>query len=167
MAGSDKLVFVDLSDKVAKSTIFRGGFQVPTVEFDTSKLDFHLGDLIVEPPRGSPRVFLQSLSPGTKVPRGTAVDLVFARSIDLPFDVIKDVHVALKDRPLDAAAALLDDPTVREPLLKYDRPDDVPLAERNGLIAKFNAAQIPIDEADPGRTFAKAFGSLKGAAAFR
>jgi beta-lactam-binding protein with PASTA domain len=168
LAKSNEVTFVDLSAKTAKAQVVREGYQVASPVFNTQKAQFFVDNLVVVNPKQTPRVISQSIAFGTKVARGTVVDLVLARPADIPFDIFDGVHKDLKNRPIAAITdTLLEDPKVRETVLKYEKVADIPAAEKEALRVEFGKAQINIDEAQADATFDSAFQAVRGASAFR
>ncbi len=163
----DQFQFVDISEKAAKPKVVREGFHVPPVNLDQKKADFFVDQLVTVTPKQLPRVISQSVPPGTKVTRGTVIDLVLAPKDAVPFDIFENAHADLKTRALTHVDDIVENPAARQILLSREKADDVPPAEKQTLITEFGKKGIRIDEADPDRTFNKAFDSVRGAVAFR
>lgn len=164
---SEPLV-LEVSAAPAKAKVVREGYQVPPVGLNKQAADFFIDNLRPLDPKQTPRVVTQSIPAGTKVTRGTTVDLVLAPPSDIPFDIFDNVHKDLKQRSVsDLVDTMLQNTTVRQTLLKYDKPEDVPTADKALLQAEFNKVQVTIDEAQPDTGFAAAFNSARGALAFK
>ncbi len=164
----EKVLVVDISATPAKAKVVREGYQVPAVKPDAKRADFFLDNLPVVDVRRQPRVLSQSIPAGTKVTRGTVVDLVLAPSGIIPFGIFDGIHVELAGRPLDTLINVLDqNPQARQTVLQYERVEDVPAAEREVVRAQLAQADIGIDDADPQRSFAAAFQSARTALAFK
>jgi hypothetical protein len=97
---------------------------------------------------------------------GTVVDLVLALRAKIPFDVFTGVHMDLAAKNLDAIDPLFANPAAKKTLQTYQAADDVPQAEKDALKTAFLAVGITVDEANPGKTFQKAFDSARGGMAF-
>lgn len=163
-----KEVLVEVDDKPAVAKVVREGFQVPSITFNQQKADFFLGNLDVIQPRQTPRVVSQSIKPGTKVGVGTIVDLIMAPPTAIPFDIFDNVHRDLRTRNVSVLVdGILQDPATRQSLLKYDKAQDVPAAEKTALTLQFQAANIGIDDTVPEASFEAAFNSARGALAFK
>jgi hypothetical protein len=161
-------VLVEIDDKPAVAKVVREGFQVPSIKLNTQRAEFFLGNLDVIQPRLTPRVVSQSIKDGTKVSVGTIVDLVLAPPTAIPFDIFDNVHRDLRQRSVSTLIdGILQDPTTRQSLLKYDKAQDVPAAEKTALTAQFQAANIGIDDNVPEASFEAAFNSARGALAFK
>ena len=62
---------------------------------------------------------------------------------------------------------MIENVAVREVLLRHDTASEVTVDEKQLLITEFQKKGVTVNEADSARTFAKAFDSVRGAAAFR
>ena len=158
---------IDISDKPTKAKVVREGFEVPTVVLDEKKTTFVLDNLPTVLPKFSPRVVSQSIPPGTKVTPGTVVNLVLAPKDAIPFEVFDNVHADLKTKALSHVDEVVENVAVREVLLKRDTASEVTAEEKQLLVTEFQKKGVTVNEADSTRTFAKAFDSIRGAAAFR
>jgi len=159
--------FIDISDKPTKAKVVREGFEVPHVTLDEKKTSFVLENLPTVIPKFSPRVVSQSIPSGTKVTPGTVVDLILAPKDVIPFDIFDNVHADLKTKALSHVDDVIENVAVREVLLRHDSASEVTVDEKQLLITEFQKKGVTVNEADSARTFAKAFDSVRGAAAFR
>lgn len=167
-AARERLVVVDLSEQAAKAKVVREGYQVPAARLDLQKTEFLLEGLTTILPRQSPRVLAQSVPAGTKVSRGTAVDLVLAPAEAVPFDIFDRPHGDLVGRTVDTVIdTVLREPAVRKTVLTYERASDVPEQERQTLIDAYLAEDITVTEDDDERNFERAFESARSALAFK
>lgn len=167
-AKTNEVTFVDLSPTTTKAKVVREGYQVASPVLNVQKTQFFVDNLAPINPKQTPRVVSQSIVPGTKVARGTVVDLVLARPADIPFEIFDFVHRDLRDKSIAVVTdTLLEDPKVRETVLKYDKAADIPAAEKEMLRAEFGKAQITIDETQADANFDSAFQAVRGASAFR
>jgi len=158
---------VDLSKTATVAKIVRQGFDVPAVTFDPRKVEQFIGGLDIVIPKDVPRVVSQSIATGTKVAKGTVVDLVLAPRTKIPFEIFPNLHLDLATKKLADFEMLLTDSTVKKTLLTYDSPDIVPISEKENLKTQFLRAGITVDETNPGKTFDKAFQSVRNAMAFQ
>ena len=159
--------FIDLSEKTKTAKVVREGFAVPQVPLDRTKAIFAIENMVTVLPRSMPRVVSQSIPAGTKVPPGTVIDFVVVPKTDIPFNIFENVHDSLTTKNLDHVDDLLENVSVREVLLKHESAADVTPAEKAALVTAFQGKGIAVDEAQPGKTFEKAFNSVRGAVAFR
>lgn len=163
-----KVVRVEVDDKPAVAKVVREGFQVPAVTFNPQRAEFFLENLDIIQPRQTPRVVSQSIRQGTKVGAGTVVDLILAPPSAIPFDIFDNVHRDLRARNVAVLVdGILQEPVTRQTLLKYDKAQDVPAAERAALTQRFQSANIGVDDAAPDTSFEAAFNSARGALAFK
>ena len=161
-------VVIDLSPQPAQAKVVREGFQVPSVALDVAKAGFFIDNLAQIDVRQEPRVVSQSVPAGTKLLPGAAVDLVLALTRDIPIDIFAQPHRALKGQALSVLTdGILQDNTVRQTLLSYATPAEVPAADKAQLVAQFNQQGIAIDEASADTGFAAAFNTARSALAFR
>jgi hypothetical protein len=159
--------FVDLSEQPAKAKIVRQGYDVPAVKLDLKKVDQFVGDLTQIPVNQLPRVVSQAIPPGTKVTAGTVVDLVLAPRTKIPFSVFDGLHLDLATKTLDAIDPLFANAAAKKTLQTYAVAEEVPESEKTALKTAFLAVGITVDEANPNKTFAKAFDSARGGLAFQ
>lgn len=159
---------VEIANVPVVAKVVREGFQVPAVALNAQAAEFFLGNLQPIQPRHTPRVVSQSVRPGTKVTTGTVVDLILAPPTDIPFSIFDNVHRDLRARNVASLVdGILQDNTVRQSLLRYDKAEDVPAAERTALTQSFQSANIGVNESAPDTSFAAAFNSARGALAFK
>jgi hypothetical protein len=169
-AGSLKAeqVLINLSPAPAQAKVIREGYQVPGVALDINKSNFFIENLQQISRKDEPRVVTQSVPAGTKVMPGTAIDLVLAPTQTIPFDIFQNPHKDLVGRKLNTVTdTILENGSVRQMLLKYDTPGDVPAADKTALINSFAEANVQVDEASADTGFNAAFNSLRSALAFR
>lgn len=161
-------VLINLSPQPAQAKVVREGFQVPAVALDVAKAGFFIDNLAQIDVRQEPRVVSQSVPTGTKVLPGQAVDLVLALTSDIPINIFQAPHRSLAGQSLNVLTdGLLQDNAVRQTLLSYATPADVPAADKVALTAQFNKQGITIDEASADTGFAAAFNTARSALAFR
>jgi hypothetical protein len=158
---------IEIGEEPVKSTIVRNGTVVATPAVDTLKVDALIDKLIPVEPANSPRVISQSVRPGTRVPKGTAIDLVLVPPADLNIGIIAEAHLDLIARPVTAVTAVINNPVVLAILDKYDDPTKITDADKTAL----SQAAAPLDiavESDPQskRSAGALFNALKGARAF-
>ncbi len=161
-------ITVEVAPQPATAKVVREGFQVPAVALNNQAADFFLDNLPVLQPRQTPRVVSQSIKPGTRVTAGTVVDLILAPASDIPFTIFEGVHRDLLERNVgNLLDGLLAEPATRQSVLKYQKAEDMPVAEREVLTQQFRQQQIVIDEANPDTGFTAAFNSARAALAFK
>ena len=158
---------IDVSNKPATAKVVREGYQVPAVQYDVQKASFLVNQLVTVTPGQLPRVIAQSAPPGTKVTAGTVVDLVLAPKDAVPFDMFSAEPADLKGKYLPVLDPLLDNPSARQILLANENPSDVSATDKQTLTTALKAVGVNVDDTDPTRTFALAYGAARNALAFR
>lgn len=166
---SDKVVVVDVSEKPATSKIVREGYDVPAVTINKSNADFFISQLPPLTSTQSPKVVIQSIAAGTKVVVGTAVDITLAPPDIIPATVIDNLHADLAEANIATlTTGALNDSKTRQILLKYDKSENVAENDRSyleGVLKEYH--NVSVDDADPERTFDRAYTSMKSALAYR
>lgn len=164
----DKTVFIDLTAKTAKAKVVREGYQVPPAAFDKNKAQFEFDQYEVLPPRSMPRIVSQSVPAGTKVTRGTVVDLVLVPRSGVPFDIFDGVHSDFKGKNVEfMTEGMLADAKTRQIFLTYEDPDDIPAADKTLLQGQFTDNGITFDETLENKNFKSAYNTARGALAFK
>jgi hypothetical protein len=159
---------IDLSEKSLKPNIVREGVQVPVVTLDPDLIKQIVRPDTLIDARESSRVVSQSIPPGTRVKKGATIDLVLAARFQIPVSVISGAHKDLAPQNLDQInKGLLIDPIIADVVKRFEKPEDVPVETRTALEERLKKGGVTLDPADPGRTYAAAFNTLKGASAFR
>lgn len=164
-----KTVFVELDQKPAKANVVREGFRVPSVIPDGKRLDEVLGGFAIQPPKESPRVVGQNIAAGTKVGKGTEVDLVLAPREDVPMKVFDDIHVAVAEQSVFEVFDLIkEDRAFQTLVLKYENADEVDDTDKVALSNLMEEkAGMAIDESVEGQRFKDGFNAMRVALAFK
>src|SRR5438093_6890882 len=160
-------VFVDLTEDVKSAQIVRRGYQVPAAKVDVAQAAKIIGDLQVVDPKVLPRVLSQSITPGTRVTAGTAVDLVLAPKSAIPVDIFQGVHAAFKGKSLTFTDPIATDADARKILLTYEHPEDVPAVEKQTLTGVLTRNGVAIDDSKTETSFNAAFDTMRSAMAFQ
>lgn len=160
-------VLVDLTETVKSAQIVRRGYQVPAAKVDVSQAAKVIGELQVVNPKVLPRVISQSIVPGTKVPAGTAVDLVLAPKTIIPIDIFEGVHAAFKGKTVSDADPIATDVDARKILLTYEDPADVPAPEKQALTQILTRNGVNIDNTKTDTSFDAAFNTMRSVMAFQ
>lgn len=158
---------IDVAERATVvTTIIRAGEEVKPPKLNTDRVEDFANHLV---PLGRvlvPRVVSQSVPPGTRVARGTPVDLVFVPVRDIDFSLFDRAHTDLRARTVESVLPLLADATVAAALQKRSTAD-LSAEEKSALSGTLNQAGIAIDDADPDRSLDLAFESLQSARAFQ
>lgn len=158
---------VNVSQESVKPTVVKAGYGLPNVQWNSAAHQFYLDNLTPIVPVQQPRVVSQTIAAGTKVPPGTTVDLVLAHPATIPVSAFANPHTSLAAKTVaDLTTGLLADKDLRETLLQYDSPADLPPKKRDDLATKFTTANITINEANTNTSFDAAFRTARAAAAF-
>jgi len=105
---------------------------------------------------------------GTKVTKGTVVDLVLVPRSSVPFDIFEGVHSDLKGKNVEfLTEKMLADAKARQILLTYENADDVPPTDKTYLQTLFDQQQVTFDESKTDKNFKSGYNSARGALAFR
>lgn len=162
-AAAPSTVFVELGEAAQKAQIARDGVGVPHVALNTDVLQ----NLIAGRPLVINKVVSQSVAPGTPVPKGTPIDVVFAPPFALPIDVIRDPHVGLAGRTLGSVydTFIVNNPDVRNVLARNDSAATLSTADQAVIKTAFQGADVAIND-EAGSTMQQAFSSLQAALAF-
>src|SRR5688500_13800564 len=103
---------IDVSDKPVVSRVIREGVEVVAPAVDPRKVDDLVGRLKLPPRTSIPRVVGQSVPAGTRVARGSVVDLTFIRPEHIEVGVLAEVHADMKTKMVSEVVAKLADPEV-------------------------------------------------------
>jgi hypothetical protein len=166
---ADRPVFIDLGGRVDRPHVVRDGFEVPAIEFVPAELSKAIANGLVL----KTRVVSQNIKPGTKVPRGTAVDLTFTSPFVLPGEVVAGGHKGFAKHNIGQINEhLLSDGKLRH--LVAARTDASQLGEdEQELVRKalkkfqeVHDADFKIDETDSDLDLKAAFITLRATLAF-
>jgi len=163
---AERPISVDVGEGTVSSTILREGREVRSPELNPRKVEDLLARTVVINRNRVPRIVAQSIPAGTRVPRGTPVDLVLLPVSDIDFSLFDRVHEDFQRRRVEEILPILADPQV-EPLLDKARPEDLSEAERATITAKLAPLGITVDDATPAKSFATAFETLQSTRAFQ
>jgi len=158
-------VVVDLDAAPAKATIVRGTTAVETPSVNLERASSLLENFIPIGHNNDPRGVRQSISEGTIVARGTAIDVDFLTPNQVTLGIFEGVHADLQALTVNAVAPLLQDPEVTSLLKKST--SDLTAAERQNLTAKLATINVGVDDTVPARSLAAAVVGLKTAEVFR
>lgn len=157
---------VDVGEKTVVPTVVRAGEEVKAPPLNVRKVEDLVSRLVPITRVKVPRTVSQSIPAGTRVARGTPVDLVLVPVSDLDFSLLDQVHDDFKVKSIESVLPVLSDPDI-EPILKKDRPEDLTEAEKTTIRTKLLPLGIGVDDAVPSKSFNLAFHSLQSAKAFR
>lgn len=161
LSRASSTVFVDVAEEPTRAEVTRGGIPVGEIAVNPEIIGSFLDDLVVV----QTKVVTQSITPGTAVARGTAIDISLANTRDLPVAVVPNVHVAFQDLTM----AQLNDrfagnAAVRDIVKRRTSAEDLTATERASLTQAFQAADVPINDDNPVEA---AFAGVKAAFTFQ
>ncbi len=157
---------VDVGATTVIPTVVRAGEEVKPPALNIEKVSDLVGRMVPITRVKVPRVVSQSIPAGTRIPKGTPVDLVLVPVSDIDFSLLDTVHDDLKAKSIDSVLPLLSDPAV-EPILKKDSVGNLTDAEKATLTSKLGGIGVTVDNTVTGKSLDLAFQSLQSAKAFR
>jgi hypothetical protein len=159
-------VVVDVGAATVVPTVVRAGEEVKSPQLNTDKVSDLVTRLVPITRIKVPRVVSQSIPAGTRIPKGTPVDLVLVPVSDIDFSLLTTVHDDLKAKSIESVLPLLSDPAV-EPILKKDSVANLTDAEKATLTSKLAPIGVTVDNTVAGKSLDLAFQSLQSAKAFQ
>jgi hypothetical protein len=157
---------VDVSSELVIPVIVRGGHEVPAPKIDTRIVEDVISRYTPIKRIAVPRAVSQSVPPGTRVAKGTPVDLVFVSVFDLDMSVFSDVHADFRTRNVAEVLPIVEDAAVR-PILEKATFDQLTDVDKATLTARLGANNIGVVDTDPTRSLQVAFNTLQSARAFQ
>lgn len=159
-------VTVDVGSATVVPTIVREGKEITPPTFNSARIDDFVAHTPILPRLMIPVAVSQSIPAGTMVAKGTPIDVVLAPMSSIPFGLLDRVHDDMKALAITAALPVISDPRVA-PILNKANASDVTADERKIVTDKLQTLHVTVDDANPAKTFALAFESLKSARAFQ
>jgi hypothetical protein len=157
---------VDVGTEIVIPTIVRGGHEVPAPAIDPRLVEDVISRYTPIKRIAVPRAVSQSVPPGTRVAKGTPVDLVFVPVIDIDMSVFTGVHADFKARNVADVLPIVEDPVVL-PILEKGSFATLTDTDKATLTARLTASNIGVVESDVTRNLQTAFNSLQTARAFQ
>jgi len=112
-------------------------------------------------------VVSQSIRAGTRVPRGTAVDIVLANPFLVDVGFVQGAHLDLVETNLGTlAATYLSDPVVKRAVQQAGAIEDLPPATRSQLESLAVQNGLTLSETTPGRDPQSFFRAVQAAGTF-
>jgi hypothetical protein len=156
--------FVDVSQEEAAPTIVRDGKAVAPPAFNPALVDDLVAHTVPLVRTQVPVAVSQSIPAGTRVARGTPVDLVLMPVTQIPFTVFTQFHPDLATKNVSDLLPVVIDPQV-SPLLDLD-PSTLTATQKTVITTALTAKGVNVVETDASRNFAAAFQSLQSVRAF-
>jgi hypothetical protein len=144
----EKTVYVRLDDEATRAKVTRDGYQFPALEPEEALIKDYIDKL----PRLEPHVLRQTPKAGTKVPRGTVVEITMGYGGDLPVGTFVGSHLSLAAVKVDELyEQFLGDQTLRVAVSRDSDVRNWRPEERAVLMQRLQEREIPVDEADTAR----------------
>lgn len=160
---TEQTIAVDVGASITQADISRGGFTLPEI----AVIPENLGSFLDDRPVVSTKVVSQSITPGTAVAVGTAVDLILTPTRDLPVRVVPGIHHAFADLTMaQLHEQFATETRVRDILRTKATPSDLTGDDIASLTTVLQGQNVPIGTA-PGETVAAAFTALQAAFTFQ
>lgn len=155
---------IDVSDRPVESEVLRNGYKVPAIELDQDRVANIIADEFLDRLTIQPRVVYQSIPSGTRVPRGTTVDIVLTSPFLIGVDVLPGAHVDLvADNMGNVADIYLADIEVRNAIGMASTYDELPPAVRTQLETAARDNNVTLAEDTPGQDTQSLFHVLQAA----
>ncbi|HEX4964773.1 MAG TPA: hypothetical protein VF173_28430 [Thermoanaerobaculia bacterium] len=156
--------FVDVSLDAPPPTIVRDGKAVAPPAFNPALVDDLIAHTVPLVRTQVPVAVSQSIPAGTRVAKGTPVDLVLMPVTQIPFTVFTQFHPDLATKNVSDLLPVVADPQVA-PLLDLD-PATLTAAQKTVITTALTAKGVNVVETDTSRNFASAFQSLQSVRVF-
>jgi hypothetical protein len=155
---------IEVGSKAAEMVIVRDGVEVTSPQLNLSRVDAFVERLKPVIPFSTPRVVQQSVKPGTRVAKGTVVDLVLVPPTTIELGLVDKAHVAFQHRTVDEVAPLVEQ--ARSILERKPTAADLNDQERAQMYSIFFQADITVNDQDPTMSLDAAYRVLQGAKAY-
>jgi hypothetical protein len=156
--------FVDVSQAAPAPTIVRDGKAVAPPAFNPTRVDDLISHAVPLVRTQVPVAVSQSIPAGTRVAKGTPVDLVLMPVTQIPFTVFTQFHPDLQTKNVSDLLPVVADPQVA-PLLDLD-PSALTSTQKTVITTALTAKGVNVVETDTSRNFAAAFQSLQSVRVF-
>jgi len=155
---------IDISDKPVESEVLRNGNKIPALMLDEDRVANIIAADLLDDITVQPRVVYQSISSGTRIPRGTSVDIVLASPFLVDVDVIPGAHIDMTaDNMGNIAELYLADAEVRQAIGQARGYDDLPPAIRVQLEQTASDNNVGLVQGTPGQDNQALFNVLQAA----
>jgi hypothetical protein len=155
---------IEIGQAPVQPVILRGGKTVTAPVFNPKAIeDYSLHTVPISHTK-VPVAVSQSIPAGTRVAKGTPVDVVFAAVTDIPYNVFDHFHPDLANRTVADLLPFVTNPAI-SPLLDKDEAV-LTAADRAALTAALAAQNVGVVESDTTRNLSAALQSLRDTRAF-
>jgi hypothetical protein len=156
---------IDVSESPPPPTIIRDGREITAPALNPKRIDDFISHAVPIVRSHVPVAVSQSIPSGTRVAKGTPIDLVLTAVTDLPWQVFDQFHADLTGKTVAYVLPIVADPAVA-PLLDKT-PATLSVEEKATVTRALAVKGINVVETDVNRNFAVAFQSLRSARAFQ
>jgi hypothetical protein len=158
---------VDVSEAPKKISINRGGTDVTPPPVNTTKVDDFVGGLVPIDRFLIPRVISQTVPAGTRVARGTVIDVVLVPVRDINVGLIDGTHDGLKTKAIADVLPIVQDDKVKAVLDKGTDPTALSAEDKKVLTdAASQKLGATVDESTPSKGFNALFNSFQSVRSF-
>jgi hypothetical protein len=156
--------FVEVSQAAPPPTIVRDGKAVAPPAFNPALVDDLVAHAVPLVRTQVPVAVSQSIPAGTRVAKGTPIDLVLMPVTQIPFTVFTHFHADLATKNVSDLLPVVADPHVA-PLLDRD-PSTLSSDQQTVIKTALTAQGVNVVDTDTSRNFAAAFQSLQSVRVF-
>jgi hypothetical protein len=156
-------VLIDIGGKVETPHVVRDGREIPVVAIEEEKLEEYTQDKAKQ----VTVVLKQSIKPGTRVPKGTAVELTLAPPSDIPGNIVTGGHKGLAGATMGQMQQLyFEDRALEQAISAHAKISDMDPGEKQVLSDALEANGVPIVAGDPTQDLEAALTMLRAVYAF-
>ncbi|QSQ26050.1 hypothetical protein JY651_14475 [Pyxidicoccus parkwayensis] len=155
---------IEVGSKAAEMVIVRDGVEITAPQLNLSRVDAYVERLKPVVAFSTPRVVQQSVKPGTRVAKGTVVDLVLVPPTNIELGLVDKAHVGFQHRTVDQVAPYVEQ--ARSILERRATAADLTDNERAQMYGILQQADIVLNDADPTTSLDAAYRVLQGAKAY-
>lgn len=155
---------IEVGTRPAESVIVRDGIEVKAPALSRTRVEAFVERLQPIVAFNTPRVVQQSVAPGTRVAKGSTVDLALVAPQHIRLNLLENSHTSFQNMTVQAAAPIVQ--SAKAILDRRATAAEMTTEERSqlqGLLAQNN---IPVDDQNPATSMDAAFRTLQGAKAY-
>ncbi|WP_164018115.1 hypothetical protein [Pyxidicoccus trucidator] len=155
---------VEVGSKAAETVIVRDGVEVRSPSLNLTRVEAYVERLKPVVAFSTPRVVQQSVKPGTRVAKGTVVDLVLVPPTNIELGLVDRAHTAFVHRTVDQVAPIV--AQARDILERKQTAAELNDNERQLMYSIFSQAEIEVNDEEPALSLDAAYRVLQGAKAY-
>jgi hypothetical protein len=166
-SSSATIKVIDVSDRPDAANVVRDGRNVPVITVRPEIADTIVAKDLLDVRQVQQRVLSQSVAPGTRVARGTVVDIVLVNKAVVPVATFEGTHLDLAQQTLDIVAApYFADDTIRQAVFATESYAQLPAETQTALVNIAREHGVTVDAGQPGRRPEELFETLRIASTF-